>query len=79
LRPKRCRKRNDGTTFDADVVLAATGVAPNIGLAQAADIVTDKSRIVVGADMATSAADVYAAGDAALAYNATAGRPVTRQ
>ncbi|MDT5095531.1 MAG: 3-phenylpropionate/trans-cinnamate dioxygenase ferredoxin reductase component [Mycobacterium sp.] len=65
---------DDGTRVDADLVLAATGVAPESDLAAAAGLKVDQSRIVVGADMQTSCEGVYAAGDVALAYNATARR-----
>jgi NADPH-dependent 2,4-dienoyl-CoA reductase/sulfur reductase-like enzyme len=67
---------DDGTRVDADLVLAATGVAPLSDLAAAAGLKVDQSRIVVGADMQTSCEGVYAAGDVALAYNATARRYV---
>jgi NADPH-dependent 2,4-dienoyl-CoA reductase/sulfur reductase-like enzyme len=67
---------DDGTTIDAGLVLAATGVQPASDLARSADLQVDQGRVVVGADMATSAEGVYAAGDVALAYNATARRPL---
>jgi 3-phenylpropionate/trans-cinnamate dioxygenase ferredoxin reductase component len=66
----------DGSAVDADLILAATGVAPQSDLAEAAGLEVRESRIVVGSDMRTSAPDVYAAGDVALAYNKTAGRHV---
>jgi 3-phenylpropionate/trans-cinnamate dioxygenase ferredoxin reductase component len=65
---------DDGTTIDADLVVAATGVKPDSDLAEAAGIKVEHSRIVVGADMATSMQGVYAAGDVAIAYNAIAKR-----
>ncbi|MBV8347053.1 MAG: FAD-dependent oxidoreductase [Mycolicibacterium sp.] len=65
---------DNGVTINTDLVLAATGVRPQSSLAEAAGLDVRQSRIVVGPDMATSADDVYAAGDAALAFNATAGR-----
>lgn len=64
---------DNDTTMDADLVVAATGVQPSSDLA-ADGLKADQSRIVVGADMATSVDGVYAAGDVALAYNATARR-----
>jgi 3-phenylpropionate/trans-cinnamate dioxygenase ferredoxin reductase component len=67
---------DDGSTIDAELVLAATGVGPNSDVAGSAGLKIDQSRIVVGADMQTSAEGVYAAGDVALAYNATAKRYV---
>lgn len=65
---------DDGTRLDADLVLAATGVAPQSRLAEAAGLEVRNSRIVVGSDMRTSAPDVFAAGDVTLAYNDAAGR-----
>ncbi|WP_342751337.1 NAD(P)/FAD-dependent oxidoreductase [Mycolicibacterium hodleri] len=67
---------DDGVTIDCDLVLAATGVTPHGELAAAAGLQMKDSRIVVGADMRTSAADVYAAGDVTFAFNAAAGRHV---
>jgi 3-phenylpropionate/trans-cinnamate dioxygenase ferredoxin reductase subunit len=65
---------DNGTAVDTDLVVAATGVEPVSDLAAAAGLKVDQSRIVVGADMQTSTEGVYAAGDVALAYNATARR-----
>ncbi len=67
---------DSGVTIDCDLVLAATGVAPNIGPAEAAGLDIRQSRVAVGADMATSAPNVFAAGDVALAYNTSAGRRI---
>lgn len=67
---------DNGVTLDTDLVLAATGVAPNSAVPQAAGLTIEQSRIVVGADMSTSADGVFAAGDVASAFNATAGRHV---
>ena len=67
---------DDGTTIDCDLVLAATGVTPQSDLAAQAGIEVSDQRIVVDAQLRTSAHDVYAAGDVALAYNSTAGRRV---
>jgi 3-phenylpropionate/trans-cinnamate dioxygenase ferredoxin reductase component len=69
-------KLTNGVTIDCDLVLAATGVRPRAELAEAAGLDMKDSRIVVGADMQTSAADIYAAGDVALAHNSTARRAV---
>ncbi|BBZ45363.1 NAD(P)/FAD-dependent oxidoreductase [Mycobacterium parmense] len=65
---------SDGVTIDCDLVLAATGVAPQSRIAVEAGLQVRDSRIVVGADMATSHPDVYAVGDVALARHAIAGR-----
>jgi 3-phenylpropionate/trans-cinnamate dioxygenase ferredoxin reductase component len=67
---------DNGVTIEADLILAATGVAPQSALADAAGIKTSAGRIVCDAQMRTSAHNVYAAGDVALAHNSTAGRPV---
>lgn len=67
---------DNGGTVTADLIVAATGVQPNSALAAAAGVPTEQSRIVVDAGMATRLPDVYAAGDVALAFNATAGRPI---
>jgi 3-phenylpropionate/trans-cinnamate dioxygenase ferredoxin reductase component len=65
---------DDGVTIDCDLVLAATGVAPQSRIAAAAGLQIRDSRIVVGSDMARSAGGVYAAGDVALAQHSVAGR-----
>ena len=67
---------DNGVTIDCDLVLAATGVRPQSDLAEAAGLRVEDSRVVVGADMRTSAPDVFAAGDVALAFNPTAGRHI---
>ena len=67
---------DNGVTIDCDLVLAATGVAPQSRIAAEAGLQTRDSRIVVGSDMATSAPGVYAAGDVALAHHEVAGRHV---
>ncbi|CAN5316120.1 FAD-dependent oxidoreductase [soil metagenome] len=65
---------DDGTTITADLILAATGAAPQSGLAEAAGLEICQSRVVVDSAMRTSAPDVFAAGDVALADNETTGR-----
>jgi NADPH-dependent 2,4-dienoyl-CoA reductase/sulfur reductase-like enzyme len=65
---------DNGVTIDCDLVLAATGVAPQSRIADAAGLQVRDSRIVVGSDMATSAPYVYAAGDVALGHHELAGR-----
>ncbi|OBA62480.1 pyridine nucleotide-disulfide oxidoreductase [Mycobacterium sp. 1100029.7] len=67
---------DNGVTIDCDLVLAATGVTPQSRIAAEAGLQLRDSRIVVGADMATSAPNVYAAGDVALARHEIAGRHV---
>jgi 3-phenylpropionate/trans-cinnamate dioxygenase ferredoxin reductase subunit len=58
----------DGTTFAADAVLVAVGVAPNSGLAERAGLATDNG-IVVDAGLRTEDADIFAAGDVANAFH----------
>jgi NADPH-dependent 2,4-dienoyl-CoA reductase/sulfur reductase-like enzyme len=65
---------DNGVTIDCDLVLAATGVAPQSRIAAEAGLQIRESRVVVGSDMATSAPGVYAAGDVALAEHEVAGR-----
>lgn len=54
----------DGRTIPADIVLVSAGVRANIEVAVAAGIQADR-KIIVDEHMATSAPDVYAAGDCA--------------
>ncbi|MGV0872006.1 NAD(P)/FAD-dependent oxidoreductase [Mycolicibacterium sp. XJ879] len=65
-----------GEAVDADVVVTATGVRPDVTLARAAGLKIHDGRIVVDEHMRTSARNVYAAGDVALARNVTAGRHI---
>jgi 3-phenylpropionate/trans-cinnamate dioxygenase ferredoxin reductase component len=65
---------DNGAAIDTELILAATGVTPRSGVAAHAGLEVDGGRIVVGPDMRTSAGDIYAAGDVALAFNAGAGR-----
>ncbi|MDY6996669.1 MAG: FAD/NAD(P)-binding oxidoreductase [Actinomycetota bacterium] len=63
-----------GDALPADLILAATGVAPNSELAGVAGVPMQGSRIIADEDMSTGVDNVYAAGDVALAFNAVAGR-----
>jgi NADPH-dependent 2,4-dienoyl-CoA reductase/sulfur reductase-like enzyme len=65
-----------GGTLDGDVVVSATGVRPDPHLAVKAGLDTQGDRIVVDEHMHTSARNVYAAGDVALAHNVAAGRRI---
>lgn len=67
---------DNGVTVRADLILAATGVEPNSAPASAAGVPVERSRIVVDAGMMTRMPGVSAAGDVALAFNTTAGRPI---
>lgn len=65
---------SDGTEHRADLVLAAVGVQPLVELAEQAGLAVRDGRVVTDEHMRTSDSAVYAAGDVALAYNASAGR-----
>ncbi len=65
-----------GENIEADLVVCAAGVRPDITLADDAGLETEDGRIVVDEHMHTSARNVYAAGDDALAYNVTARRRI---
>jgi NADPH-dependent 2,4-dienoyl-CoA reductase/sulfur reductase-like enzyme len=58
----------------ADVVLCGAGITPRVGVAESAGLRVDAGRVLVDAQMRTSAEGVYAAGDVALATNRAAGR-----
>jgi len=57
-------KLADGTTVEADIVLSAVGLRPDLHLAKLAKLNTQRG-IVVDTQGQTSAADVYALGDCA--------------
>lgn len=58
--------RTDKTTEDVDLCVVAIGVVPNTDWLEEAAVERDRrGGIVVGPDLATSAQDVYAAGDCA--------------
>jgi NADPH-dependent 2,4-dienoyl-CoA reductase/sulfur reductase-like enzyme len=63
----------DGNRIAADTVLFGTGVSPRTGLAEEAGLAVEKG-IVTDSSMRTSAPGVFAVGDAARAYNESAGR-----
>ncbi|MFF0815580.1 FAD-dependent oxidoreductase [Rhodococcus sp. NPDC003318] len=66
----------DGRTLSADIVVTAIGVRPESGLAVAAGIVTGPGGgIAVDETMRTSAAHVYAVGDAVEKVDALSGEP----
>jgi 3-phenylpropionate/trans-cinnamate dioxygenase ferredoxin reductase component len=56
-------RASDGTTFDADAVLIAIGVAPRTGLAEG--VLDVDNGILVDAGLRTSAEGVFSAGDVA--------------
>ena len=55
---------SDGTTIEADVVVAGLGITPNVQLAQEAGLEVDNG-IVVDDHLRSSDPDIYAAGDVA--------------
>ncbi|RBA23049.1 NAD(P)/FAD-dependent oxidoreductase [Herminiimonas fonticola] len=59
-----CVTLADGTTVEADVVLSAVGLRPDLRLAHAAQLKTGRG-IVIDTSGQTSAADIYALGDCA--------------
>ena len=54
----------DGSTLQADLVLSAVGLRPRIELARSAGLVVNRG-IVVGAQLRSNDADIYALGDCA--------------
>ncbi len=72
-------KLESGKLLDADMVVVATGVRPNIEIVRSAGIeVRERGGIIVNEFMETSAKDVYAAGDVAEAIDIVTGekRPI---
>ncbi len=67
---------SDGTTLEPDLVLLALGVEPWTDFLAGSGLTLDEGRVVVDAHLQTSITGVYAAGDAALAQHAIAGRPI---
>ncbi|MGH1831545.1 FAD-dependent oxidoreductase [Enterococcus gilvus] len=55
---------SDGTTIDPDMILFATGVAPNNEVAKTAGIeLSDDGQIIVNDQLETNLSDIYAIGD----------------
>jgi NADPH-dependent 2,4-dienoyl-CoA reductase/sulfur reductase-like enzyme len=73
----RLRVVSEGTEMECDLVLAATGVAPNSGLAEKAGLQLGPQRSIhVDKTLMTSCHDIYAAGDCADAVHVVTGRDV---
>lgn len=68
-----------GARIAGDVVVAATGVRPDIRLASGAGLATRHGRVIVDEHMRTSVHNIYAAGDVTIAHNVAAGRPIVSE
>jgi 3-phenylpropionate/trans-cinnamate dioxygenase ferredoxin reductase subunit len=66
---------SDGRIFEADVVIAGVGIAPNTQLAVAAGLEVDNG-VWVDAHLRSSDPDIYAAGDVANAYHPVLGKHI---
>jgi len=66
---------SSGVELPADVVVVGVGIAPNVGLAEAAGLEVDNG-IVCDAALRTSHPDVFAAGDVASWFNPTLGERI---
>jgi NADPH-dependent 2,4-dienoyl-CoA reductase/sulfur reductase-like enzyme len=66
---------HDGTTVDADAVLVAVGVQPDVELARRAGLAVDNG-VLVDASLRTSHEDVFAVGDIANQAHPVLGRRV---
>jgi len=66
----------DKRTLDADMVIMAVGVRPNIDLAQAAGLeISSTGGVVVNKRLQTSDPDIYAGGDCVEIINVVTGKP----
>jgi apoptosis-inducing factor 3 len=66
---------DDGSIEQADAVLAAIGVEPDVALAAQAGLAVDRG-IVVSSTLQTTSPDIFAAGDAARFPYARTGKPI---
>ncbi|MDW5299707.1 MAG: FAD-dependent oxidoreductase [Sedimentibacter sp.] len=70
---------NDGSIIDADIVLLATGVHPNVELAEKAGIeIGATGSIKVDRKMKTNIDNIYSCGDCSEQFNIITGKPVYR-
>ncbi len=70
---------SDGQSLDADMVIMATGVRPNVELAKKTGIqIGSTGAIKVNADMSTNLEDVYSCGDCIETFSQITGKPVYR-
>ena len=68
----------DGSVLAADTVVVGVGIAPSIALAQATGLATARG-VLVNAELQTSAAGIYAAGDVAEFPSAVSGEPIRQE
>lgn len=66
---------SNGAGIDADLIISATGVKPNIGFLQGSGIECDQG-VLVDERMRTNVADVYAAGDVSQSLDFSTGERV---
>jgi NADPH-dependent 2,4-dienoyl-CoA reductase/sulfur reductase-like enzyme/rhodanese-related sulfurtransferase len=70
---------NDGELLEADMVIMATGVRPNVELVKKAGIqIGATGAIKVSTDMSTNLENVYACGDCIETFSQITGKPVYR-
>ncbi len=70
-------RTKDGSEFDTDMIVAATGVTPNSALASSAGIALGASGAIrVNEYMETSAPGIFAAGDVATTFNMITGESI---
>jgi NAD(P)H-nitrite reductase large subunit len=68
----RVIKLTDGQSIETRMVIFSTGIKANVGLAAAADLITDR-HINVDVKMQTNDPDIYAAGDCAICQGVSYG------
>jgi NADPH-dependent 2,4-dienoyl-CoA reductase/sulfur reductase-like enzyme len=77
VEPNELRVVSEGAELECELVLAATGVAPNSGLAEKAGLQLGPQRSIhVDKALRTSCPDIYAAGDCADAVHVVTDRDV---
>ena len=70
---------NKGTKLSADMYILATGVRPNVALAQSIGVKLGKAgAIATDNTLQTNIPDVYAVGDVAESYHVITGKPIYR-
>lgn len=75
IRAPRTVHLDDGTTLEPDLVLLAVGVEPSTSWLEGSGLQLHEGRVVVDEHLRAEEG-IFAAGDAARAHNATAGRPI---